>query len=555
MSTVEQEFETRCLSSLAKVFADEEIGEHPFTKAAAFSNEVYSFQVAFRSVRRIQSIRLNIVSDLEPFIAVRTVGLAPSEFPCYHDCDSHILRATPGLYPDPLYPIDPADGITALPGQWRSLWITVNLNTTVKPGNHSIRIEFAADSGQRLGQEEFELHVISMELPEQQLIHTEWFHTDCLATYYQVDVFSERHWELIDLFVQTAAKHGMNMILTPLFTPPLDTEVGGERPTVQLVEVEKLGQSYRFGFEKLRRWIDLCSERGIRYFEFSHFFTQWGAKHAPKVIATENGEQRQIFGWKTDAAGGAYTDFLNQFLPRLIEFLKWNGLQERSYFHISDEPNAEHLDSYSHASELVHKHLADFPVIDALSDYLFYEKGLVKKPIPANSHIEPFIQKQVPNLWVYYYCRQYKEVANRFFNMPSARNRILGMQLYKYNIEGFLHWGYNFWYTEYSRKPVNPFQVTDAGQAFPSGDSFLVYPGENGPIESLRLQVLYEALQDLRALQLLESFIGRKQVLYLLEEGLDHEITFRTYPRDPQWLLSKREQINQVILDSISPPL
>jgi hypothetical protein len=56
--------------------------------------------------------------------------------------------------------------------------------------------------------------------------------------------------------------------------------------------------------------------------------------------------------------------------------------------------------------------------------------------------------------------------------------------------------------------------------------------------------VFYEALQDLRALQKLEALVGREQVLELLEEGLAEPITFNVYPRDPQWLLSKRDQIN-----------
>jgi hypothetical protein len=131
--------------------------------------------------------------------------------------------------------------------------------------------------------------------------------------------------------------------------------------------------------------------------------------------------------------------------------------------------------------------------------------------------------------------------------MPSARNRIIGMQLYKFDIRGFLQWGYNFWYSQYSRYPVDPFRVTDAGYAFPSGDAFVVYPGEDGPIESLRLEVFYEALQDLRALKLLESLIGRDTVLNILEEGLDEPISFTKYPIDMEWLLKKREQINRII--------
>jgi hypothetical protein len=285
----------------------------------------------------------------------------------------------------------------------------------------------------------------------------------------------------------------------------------------------------------------------MEYFEMSQLFTQWGAKCAPKVMALENGEYKRIFGWETDAMDENYKNFLDQFLTELTAFLKCKGLQKNSYFHTSDEPHPDHFEYYKNASSIMKKYVKDFPSFDCVSDYKFYEEGLVSIPVPPTSHIEPFLEHKVPGLWTYYCCVQYDEVSNRFFFMPSARNRIIGIQLYKFDIAGFLHYGYNFWNSQYSLKHIDPYKVTDAGCAFPSGDAFLVYPGNDEPIESLRLEVFYEALQDLRSLKLLESFIGRDEVVNLLEEGLDTPITFRKYPRDAEWLLQKREQINRKI--------
>ena len=54
-----------------------------------------------------------------------------------------------------------------------------------------------------------------------------------------------------------------------------------------------------------------------------------------------------------------------------------------------------------------------------------------------------------------------------------------------------------FYYSQFSIKPLNPYICTDADGAFPAGDSFVVYPGEDGePEDSLRLEVFHEALQD-----------------------------------------------------------
>jgi hypothetical protein len=553
MSMREPIVETRCLSSLSKVFADTELSDQAIRSGSMLLGETYSFQVAYRSSRLITVIQAKIVSELSRFTEVRRVGLVPSELPVYSDHDEDIIRAAPGLFPDPLYSIDPMAGFTAPPNQWRSLWVSVDLqDQNISSGFYPVEIYLETEAGERLAQEHFSLEVIGTALPKQKLIYTNWFHLDCLASYYKVEIFGEAHWRMIENFIQRAARHGMNMVLTPIFTPPLDTAIGGERPTVQLIDVEKTGDRYQFDFLKLQRWVDLCLRLGIQYFEFSQLFTQWGAQHSPKIIATVNGKSRKIFGWETDAFADEYRSFLDQFLPELIRFIDRNGLRHCSYFHISDEPRLEHLENYRKAHEMVSTHLADFPIIDALSDFDFYEKGYVKNPIPASDHIEPFLSHPVANLWTYYCCNQYKQVSNRFFSMPSQRNRILGYQLYKYNIVGFLHWGYNFWYTRYSTKEIDPFQVTDANYAFLSGDSFVVYPGKDGyPIDSLRLMVFKEALQDMRALQLLESVIGRTAVLDLLQEGLEQEITFSVYPRNIDWITHMRAQVNQKIKEAL----
>ncbi|WP_261381254.1 DUF4091 domain-containing protein [Paenibacillus cremeus] len=544
--------ETKCLSSLAKVFADDLLNGPGFVTGSALSNETYSFQVAYRSEMLMKSIQVKAVSSLEGCITIRSVGLAPSELPYNSGSDDHVLRKAPGLYPDPLYPIVPEDGITAFPGQWRSVWVTVTPDGKVAPGRYPVDVLFENASGEPIGSECFTLEILDCALPKQTLVHTEWLHTDCLAVYYGLEVFSEPYWQIVESYIQTAVKHGINMILTPIFTPPLDTAIGGERLTVQLVDVEKHSDKYSFRFEKLERWIEMGSRLGVEYFEFSHLFTQWGAKHAPKIIAVENGGERKIFGWETDSAGPEYLHFLSQFLPALVDFIKKHALEHRCYFHNSDEPRSGDLEQYIKVSQFTRLYLDKFPVIDALSDYAYYEQGAVQIPVPASNHIEPFIAGGVKPLWTYYCGAQRVKTSNRFFCMPSARNRIIGIQLYKFDAAGFLHWGYNFWNARYSKKPINPFINTDADYAFSSGDAFLVYPGQGGqPIESLRLEVFYEALQDLRALRLLESLIGREKVIALLEEDVEQPITFTEYPRSEQWLLNKRESVNRAIAHSL----
>jgi len=278
----------------------------------------------------------------------------------------------------------------------------------------------------------------------------------------------------------------------------------------------------------------------------SHLFTQWGAKHAPKIMATVNGEYKRIFGWETKASGKEYKAFLTQFAKALISFIDEKGIRGRCVFHTSDEPGRNHYRPYKKAARLIHSLFNGFKTIDALSDFKFYKKGLVKTPVPANDHMGPFIGN-VPELWTYYCCVQRNNyVSNRFLAMPSQRNRIIGWQMYKYDVKGFLHWGYNFWFTQFAKRAVNPFEETDAGGKFSSGDSFVVYPGEDKqPIVSLALKVFYDAVQDMTALQLLESKIGRDNVIGIIENNTKKPISFTEYPHEEGWMLNKREEINK----------
>ena len=113
--------------------------------------------------------------------------------------------------------------------------------------------------------------------------------------------------------------------------------------------------------------------------------------------------------------------------------------------------------------------------------------------------------------------------------MPLFEHGRMGTLCYVYDLAGFLHWGFNFYYSQYSRRLIDPFACTDADGAFPGGDPFLVYPGENGePLDSIRHEVFFDALQDLRALELLEGKLGREGVLEFLKEG--RKESFRMKP-------------------------
>lgn len=539
--------ESIVLSSLEKVFSDEKPIAPEFKKFSMLKNERSSFQMAF-CPEKDAAITAEIGGSLAEHIKAYIVKEVPVGTACNEKADDFFLRKTSGQYPDYLQPLDSEIKLNG--GRWYSLWCEVMPDGSCI-GENTVTVDIK-ENNETLARGEIEIEVIDTELPKQELIFTNWYHSDCICNYYGIEPFSDEYWRINRNFIKTAVEHGMNCILTPIFTPPLDTWVGGERRTVQLVKVHRRGGKYSFDFRNLKKWIAMCRECGIEYFEMSHFFTQWGAKHAPKIVALDRkGRQKKIFGWATRTSSRDYDDFLRQFAAAFIKVAESEGIKDKCFIHVSDEPNEKHLATYRKRSKLISEIFPGFKVIDALSEFEYYKCGAVKNPIPCEDSINNFVGN-VPELWTYYCCGpDHSYMPNRFMAMPSLRNRVLGMIMYKYDVKGFLQWGYNFYNTQDSTKAIDPFKVTDAGGGFPSGDSFVVYPGENGEtLASLRLKVFYDGFQDMTALKLLESKIGREKVLELIDKDLSKPLTFSEYPHENDWLLGMREKINKMIKEN-----
>ncbi len=531
----------KILSSLEKIYDSDKMPEADYRGFSMLKNEKKSFQLAIETDEDCEA-ELMYESTLKE-MRIYTVEHIRSDFPMFKKgADNYFRYSKSGYYPDLLLPFEGKfnvkKGITVL---WFEVDASVNdagkyrIDFTVGDRNAGIDIE-----------------IIDATLDFKDFVYTCWFHTDCLMSHYGFEAFSDEYWRVTENFLKTAAEYGMNCVLTPIFTPPLDTQKGKERPTVQLIDITLDKGVYSFNFDKLTQWIEMAQRCGVEYFELAHFYTQWGAKHAPKIMATVDGEYKKIFGWRTRANSHKYKEFLTALSVELKKYLEERNLRDKVLIHVSDEPNSSMLRAYKKASMHIHSLYEGYKIVDALSDYSFYKKKIVSNPIPANDHIDKFIGN-VKELWVYYCSAQNNHnVANRFFCNDSVRTRVIGYQMFKYDIRGFLQWGYNFYFTRLSKATVNPFEVSDAGKEFPSGDSYIVYPAKDGTAyHSLRLKVFYDALQDMAALNTLEKLTDKKTCIDIIEEKGKHNLSFRDYPHSDEWLLGTREAVNAAIKDAI----
>ena len=551
---------TKIISSLEKVFIDRTIETYPeLTHLSALRGERINFQIATTYVTKGSPMPYiapkytpKLSGELAKYADLRQVMYVPVNFTTHMlGFDDNYLKTEPGLYPDVLRPLYYGGTITFAKDLLNSVWVEINIPKDMEAGTYDFTIE--VDGGEfGTTKSSVTVEVIGATLPDEDIYFTQWFHSDCLANYYNVEVWSDRHFEIVENFIRTARRNGINMILTPIFTPPLDTAVGGERRTTQLIGIEVNKGKYSFDFSLLDRWIEILNRCGVEYIEISHLFTQWGAKHAPKIMATVDGEYKKIFGWETDAHGDEYATFLRTFLPELLAHMKARGDDKRCFFHVSDEPHKGDEENYMASKAIVSDILKDYTIMDALSSIEFYDMGIIEHPIPSNSRIQPFLEANIPGLWTYYCVSQPIDVSNRFHAMPGWRNRSIGMQMYKHNIHGFLQWGYNFYNNQFSGDPINPYYEQSADYAFQGGDAFSVYPAMDGTaLESPRLAVFYEGLQDIKAMKLAESLTSHDEVVKAMEDAFGRSIEFNACAKSSYEMLRVREAVNSIIKKSI----
>ena len=544
---------TRLISSLEKVFIDDSFDSFSELKnICALKNERFSFQLIYvdegpdYTLPWRPFVNLTLGGSLAQYATVRDVRNVPVDRPVNPEMyDDKYLRTTPGIYPDLLTPLRYGGKVVVGRDKLRALWIEIEPDSLLE-GKQDLTLTLSYED--TVVSHTLVAELLPAELPKDGINFTQWFYCDCLAGYYNVPAWSEKHWEIIENFARLYAKRGRNMIYTPLLTPALNVLPPFERVPSQLIDVTLTDGKYSFGFDKVDRWVDMCDRIGIEYFEISHFFDQHRAAHSAKVYASVDGENKQIFTWDTLSDDPDYVHFLREMVSAFICHMKKRGDDKRCLYHISDEPYLDYIDHYTKIKNSIADVVEGYTIMDALSDFDFYKTGSVPTPVPTTSKVMTFIENGVPNLWAYYACCELVGYSNCYVAMPSWRTRSIGMQLYKYNIVGFLHWGYNYYNNRASGDTINPYLDLGGEDWVPAGDTFTVYPAQDGtPLESIRSITMDEAMQDIRAMRLAEQLTSHGEVVKAMEDALGREITFDRCAESADEMLRVRDAVNNII--------
>ncbi|MFN8471793.1 MAG: DUF4091 domain-containing protein [Anaerolineae bacterium] len=517
------------LASSLRRFYPSSPAEPTLQALEAARGERVSFQAVFRTNAREECVEARVEAADGLSATIRRVGYVPvthlSTQTPLSDLDG--VGYLPGYAPDPLLP---ETSVYAGPFETNAFWITLGVSANLPPGSYRVLVTLVGDVSGPVTLA-LTLTVSAVVLPRRNLPVTNWLYADALCDHYGIELTDDRFWRIFEPYVDDIVTHGQDTLYVPVFTPPLD---GVKRPT-QLLGVERSADGgYRLDWSLVRRWVELGRARGVSNFEWVHLFTQWGARNALRIYEGHGEGERLLWPPETEATSETYRGFLGQYLRELERLLAEESLLERSFFHLSDEPHGESdLVTYRAARDLLRELAPWMRVMDALSEIEFAREGVTDIPVPLITTAPDFVAEGIP-AWAYFCTQPRGRYLNRLLDTPLVKIRMSGWLLYKLRAQGFLHWGYNYWYRRQTRDLIDPYKVTDAHAwpAWPPGDPFQVYPGPAGPVDSLRWEVFAESLQDYALLQAADIDP---------DDALLADIqSYAEFPRDPSWLEQRR---------------
>lgn len=481
--------------SAQKVMRDSVKPEKPRLSAslAAALNEWESFQIVLRSDTPVSGLAVKASSLTAKSDKVKIPASAIELLRV-----EYVPIKSPSVpYPDPLPPLRQLD---LKPGETQPIWVIVKVPRNAQPGDYRGTVTISGGGIKRI-EIPISLHVWDFALPET---------PNCVTAF--------------GIWMQWVARaHGTQ---------------GDETRTTDLHK-----KYYEFLLDhKISAYhipVDLQSPEGRKYLE--------DPRMTSYVIP--------------------YTDNDDQ-LKKVVEYLIEYNVFKKGYFYPIDEPSTqEAYDKFTAMADRLHRieprsrMVAPFFCAPQFApDKTIYDFAVGKLDIWCpNEHYfdlekrtRPFLRARKnagDDLWWYVCCGPGEPYANFFVEMSAMNHRMLFWHQKRENVDGLLYWGTTYWNPAAGcDDPWTSMQTVKDINPNIHGDGSLLYPGNkvgiDGPVSSLRLEVIRDGIEDFDYLCLADKYLGTDTTMTYIGK-LAKSLT--EYEHDPWKLEAIRRELGKAI--------
>ena len=418
------------------------------------------------------------------------------------------------LYADIL---DTAPEIDAEARTTRSLWYSVDIPADAKPGIHNGSLTVRS-AGMKPVVIDVEIDVIGMRLPpaSQWSYHLDlWQHPWAIARAHQVEMYSEEFYAVARPLFQRLANAGQKCLTVSINDLPWKQQTFDAYRSM-IDWIKQPDGTWTYDYRKFDEYVAFGEECGIvgqincysmvpfRGYDFYY-------------LDGVTGDRKKISA-KPGSAG--YAELWTPFLKDFSRHLKETGRLGKTCIAMDERP----LHDLQEVIKLVKTQAPEMKIAlaanhnleeiaDDTFDYCFY---IGKARNIGVDYTNP--RRAKGQKTTFYVCCGPNR-PNTFTFSPPAESVWLGWYAAERRFDGFLRWAYAHWGS-------NPLENTDYG-AWPTGDAWLVYPGNRS---SIRFERLREGIQDFEKLRILRAALteaGDSQSINAIDKMLSR---FNTVP-------------------------
>ena len=398
----------------------------------------------------------------------------------------HVIRRAPFEVFEVIKPLNSKSIITKTKFSLINIKIQIEKDLIVK--NHKLNFKISINGKEYNLKLKINIYnTLIPNLDSSNFFYTNWFNLSKMEEYHNLDRWSTEWYSMLDKYAKIMASGRQNCVKIP-----------GE-----LINL-KNGEIF-LDEEKMISFVNVFLKYGFKYFESPHLLGRgknddWGN---PELIT----KLRNV-GYYTEE-GKNEIEIITKKIKNFTE--KYN-LTTQWLQHIADEPTSVNAKCYSDVSMQIKKIYPKIKIMEATNTRESLGNAIdiwcpIINDFQENEDFFRSREKLGEKVLVYTCLVPGGKWLNRTLDMEKIRQVYFGWGGSKYNTMGYLHWGLN----QYKADPFNqsvikhPSPIAGPNNFLPAGDTHVIYPGEEGPLSSLRFEAHRIGCEDYELLEMLKK--------------------------------------------------
>ncbi|KAA3606052.1 MAG: DUF4091 domain-containing protein [Planctomycetota bacterium] len=434
-----------------------------------------------------------------------------------------VVRRAPFRVYEAFLPIQPP---LEAAGPRQALRLEIPVEPNASPGRRLYRIDIHQGNRRLCLHWQVEVHeVLIPPAGRNSLYYTNWFNPVDMAGRHGVEPWSEAFWPILADYAKTMADGRQNTF----WLRWADFFYLSEEGTPALRE------------SRLQKYIEVFQQAGLYWLEGAPLARRPGGDWSSPIL--------ELNVVKVPATGVAGQKALATMLGSLHAFLDRHQLTERWLQHLADEPTDTNAADYRKLAQQVRRHLPGVRLVEAtMSRELAGALDIWCPQVHRFQQNRAFFERRKAegeSIWVYTCLVPGGPWLNRLLDQERLRPVYVGWAAAKYDLDGFLHWGLNHYKADPFQQSVvdHPAQPKTKNK-LPAGDTHILYPGPEGPLNSQRFAAHRIGLEDHEMLRRLKKR-NPQQAADLLQGAFR---AFDDYEKD----VSRYREIRRSLLQALA---